>query len=377
MILLKNCNIDDSIKDLLINDTKIQSIGVFDEKNLKKIFGKQIEIIDLKNKNVIPGYIDNHVHVTGGGGEKGFTSRAPEIKFSDIISSGVTTVVGVLGTDSVTRSIENLLSKTKALNEEGITAYCLTGSYEYPSPTITGSVQKDITFINEILGVKMAISDHRCYNPTKEELIKLMSEIRVAGLISGKQSSVNYHIGWGKGNMDVLLGILDETNIPATVIRPTHITCNEDVFNQSLELAKRGSYIDITAGEDVSKSVEYIRKIFDNGLDDKLTISSDANGSVPIWKNNECIGFGIHTMKGLHEIVRELVQKYNFKLSEATKLLTSNPANALGLKYKGKISVGFDADLIVLDDNYDIDTVISLGKVVFKNKKVINRGIYE
>lgn len=376
MLLLKNCLLNNKNVDILIENKKIIKIGKLDEIELKKIFNN-IKIEDINSKNVIPGYIDNHVHITGGGGEGSFSSRVPEIKFSEIVSNGVTTVIGVLGTDTITRNVENLVSKTKALKEEGITAYCLTGGYEYPSPTITGSIQKDITFIKEIIGTKIAISDHRCYNPNKDELIKLMSETRVAGLISGKKVSVNYHVGWGKGNMNILLDILKETNIPAYLIRPTHISCNDEVFDQALILAKQGAYIDITAGKDIEKSIKYILKVIEEGLFEQLTISSDANGSVPIWKDGVCIGITAHTMKGLHQIIKELIIKYKIPIEQAVKILTENPAKAMNLHNKGKIAEGKDADIIVLDENYNISSVIALGEFVVLNSKLIKKGKYE
>lgn len=376
MLLLKNCLLNNKNVDILIENKKIIKIGKLDEIELKKIFNN-IKIEDINSKNVIPGYIDNHVHITGGGGEGSFSSRVPEIKFSEIVSNGVTTVIGVLGTDTITRNVENLVSKTKALKEEGITAYCLTGGYEYPSPTITGSIQKDITFIKEIIGTKIAISDHRCYNPNKDELIKLMSETRVAGLISGKKVSVNYHVGWGKGNMNILLDILKETNIPAYLIRPTHISCNDEVFEQALILAKQGAYIDITAGKDIEKSIKYILKVIEEGLFEQLTISSDANGSVPIWKDGVCIGITAHTMKGLHQIIKELIIKYKIPIEQAVKILTENPAKAMNLHNKGKIAEGKDADIIVLDENYNISSVIALGEFVVLNSKLIKKGKYE
>lgn len=377
MILLKNCSLNGKFVDILIENKKILKIGNIDEKQLERIFGKDLDIINIHNRHVIPGYIDTHVHLTGGGGEGGFSSRVPEIKLSEIVSNGVTTVVGVLGTDTITRSVENLVSKTKALNEEGITAYCLTGGYEYPSPTVTGTIQKDITFIKEIIGTKIAISDHRCYNPTKENLIKLMSETRVAGLVSGKKVSVNFHVGWGKGNMDKLLDILNETNIPNSLIRPTHVSCNEEVFKQALKLAKKGTYIDITAGKDIEKSVKYILKVFEKGLSEQLTISSDANGSVPIWKDGVCIGISAHTMNGLHRIIKELIIKHNITLDEATKILTLNPSKALNLEDKGVIEEGKDADIIILDENYNINSVMALGEFAILNNKIIKRGKYE
>lgn len=376
MILLKNCLLNSSLKDIIIINNKIVKIGEIREECLKHIF-EDATIIDIKGKRVIPGYIDNHVHIIGGGGENGFSSRVPEITISSIVSNGVTTLVGVLGTDSVTRTIENLVAKTKALNEEGITAYCLTGAYEYPSPTITGKIQDDIAFIREIIGVKIAISDHRCYNPNKEDLIKLMSETRVAGLISGKKATVNFHVGWGKENMDKILGILDKTNIPLELVRPTHISNTDKNFKQALKLGKKGGFIDITAGKDLERTTQYILKVIKNGLINNLTMSSDANGSVPNWKDGKCIGISAHTMNGLHQVVKKLVLEHNIAIEDAIKILTINPAKALGLENKGSIEENKDADIIILDDDFNIDTVIALGKIVYQDKEVKVKGKYE
>ena len=90
-------------------------------------------VLDGSGLTAFPGLVDQHVHFTGGGGECGFRSRVPELSLTDFTTAGVTTAVGLLGTDSATRSPKALLAKTKALNEEGLTAYCLTGAYDIPS----------------------------------------------------------------------------------------------------------------------------------------------------------------------------------------------------------------------------------------------------
>ncbi|MFP3393938.1 amidohydrolase family protein, partial [Brevibacillus sp. SIMBA_076] len=79
-----------------------------------------IQIIDAANLFVVPGFIDSHVHIIGGGGEGGFKTRTPELMLTDITTSGITTLVGLLGTDGTTRRMESLLAKARALEEEGI-----------------------------------------------------------------------------------------------------------------------------------------------------------------------------------------------------------------------------------------------------------------
>lgn len=124
----------------------------------------------------------------------------PELSLTDFTTAGVTTAVGLLGTDSATRSPKALLAKTKALNEEGLTAYCLTGAYDVPSPTVTGSLKDDVTYLSEVLGVKVALSDHRGGHPTLEQFIHMACQVRLGALTAGKP--VWYTSIWAAENGD-------------------------------------------------------------------------------------------------------------------------------------------------------------------------------
>lgn len=375
MKLIKNVNIYAPNKlgenDILICNNKIIKI----KKNIKFEF-EDLEIIDGSNKVAVPGFIDQHVHVTGGGGEGGFKTRVPELMLSDCINAGVTTLVGLLGTDSTTRSVENLVAKTKALNEEGVTAYCLTGAYEYPTPTLTGDVKKDIVYIQEILGTKIAISDHRSSNITKEELIRLASEVRRASLIGNKPGIVHFHVGKGKEKLNMIFDILNDTDIPIKHFRPTHVI---KVLDQAIKFAKMGGYIDFTASSTIHDSATAVLHAKENVPIDRITISSDANGSSPKWnEKNEMIGIKAATMKTLHGLIKALVHEYNQDISTALSFVTSNVAKALEIyPQKGVIAEGSDADILLLDNNFDIDTVIAKGKTMKLNKQIKMIGTYE
>ena len=96
--LLKNANVyvPDPLgnKDILIAGEKIcriqEDLSIYE--NLP-----DVKVYDLEGRYVIPGYIDLHVHITGGGGEKGPASRVPESQLSTFLMSGITTVVGQIG----------------------------------------------------------------------------------------------------------------------------------------------------------------------------------------------------------------------------------------------------------------------------------------
>ena len=205
--LLKNANVyaPEKLgkKDILIEGEKILLM----QDSIEGYEGLPgVETYDLEGKIVVPAYIDMHVHITGGGGEQGPASRVPESQLSEFFKNGITTVVGLLGTDGVTRSVENLVAKARALTEEGMTVYTLTSSYGYPPTTLTGSVERDIILVPPMIGVKVAVSDHRSSNPGGEELIALATAARRAGLLSNTPGLVTMHMGDGEGRLDPVVG---------------------------------------------------------------------------------------------------------------------------------------------------------------------------
>lgn len=373
MFLLKNADIyapgHIGQHDILIANDKIVEIG----RNIDYAV-QELPTIDLEGRKVIPGLIDQHVHSIGGGGEDGYASRVPALKFSDCVRAGVTTLVGVLGTDCRTRSLADLLATTKGLTATGITSYCLTGAYEYPSPTLTGSVGNDIVYISEILGVKMAISDHRCSNPTKEDLIRLASEVRIAALLSKKPGVVHLHVGTAAEGIRKVLEIIRETPIPAKHFRPTHMGGHLD---QALEFAGCGGYVDITAGEETPGKV---KELLDKGCPPELiTISSDSNGSFPKWNDRkEIIGMTYGRMTSLFESVRKLVEEQGLALEQALPFITGNVAKALELHpHKGTLQDRSDADLVVLGPGNSIESVLAKGVWLSKGDEILVKGMYE
>lgn len=374
------------IKDVVLVGDKIHSIGNNFEINENNAV--IVDVIDGNGKILTPGFIDNHVHLIGGGGEGGFKTRTPEITLTDITTAGITTVVGCLGTDGITRNMMSLLAKARGLDEEGITAYIYSGSYQIPVTTITGDVSKDIIAIDKIIGVgEIAISDHRSSQPTLDELKRLVSDARVAGILSGKAGIVNIHVGDGDGKIDYLINIVESTEIPYTQFIPTHMNRNEDLFVQSMEYGKSGGFIDFTTSSDPSfwedgevKCSNALRRCYDAGVPDtNITFSSDGQGSLPMFnEKREFVGLKVGKVISLFQEIRDAVLDEHLPLEKVLKTITSNPATLLKLKGKGRIKEGYDADLVLLDEKHLIvDTVIAKGQIMIKNKEIKVFGTFE
>lgn len=382
--LFKNAHVfapeDLGIKDVLVVGDKICRIA-------DKIEGydglQDSEIFDLNGKLLVPGYIDLHVHITGGGGEQGPASRVTESYLTAFTTNGITTVVGLLGTDGITRSLENLVAKARALTEEGITVYCLTSYYAYPPTTMTGSVEKDIVMITPMIGVKVAVSDHRSSNPSGEDLIALGVQARRAGLISNTPGLVTLHMGSGKGKLDPLFYALDNSDLPAKNFLPTHMLRTDELIDEGVKLIHRGGYVDCTAGADDKELEVNAEKLFDllhrEGVSaDHVSLSSDAFGSQPKFDaNGECIGLTYASPKYLHKTVQSLVRR-GMTLTEALKPLTTTPAVLLAKEgCKGCICSGSDADILVLDADLNICSVFAKGKIAVLDGAVMMKGRFE
>lgn len=368
------------MKDILIEGNKIARIADhIDEYDRIK----EVEKVDLGGRVLVPGYMDIHVHITGGGGENGPATRVPEASLSVLVKSGITTVVGLLGTDGITRSLENLLAKARAFNEEGITCYILTGAYGYPSPTLTGDVERDIVLIDRMVGVKTSMSDHRSSNLTGEQLIHLAAQARRAGMLSGRGGYVTIHMGSGHAMLDPLFYAIDHSDVPIQKFLPTHMGRSEALFEQGLAFIRRGGTIDMTAGltrEEQEGTADQILRYLDQYPENRnMTMSSDAYGSAPRFNDKmECIGLTYASPLSLHQQLRLLVRERKASLEKVLNLLTVNPARLLGLSgVKGTVSEGADADLIVYDENMDILHVIAGGKRAVWDREVLMKGTFE
>ena len=184
--------------------------------------------VDLAGYRLVPGLIDAHVHVTGGGGESGPASRVPPLALSSLTLAGVTTCIGLLGTDGTTRTMASLVATTLGLREEGMSRLLLHGELRGPAEHAHRLVRGDIVFVDPIVGVgELAISDHRSSQPTFDELARIAADCHVAGMMSGKAGVLHLHLGDGPRGLELVRRALDETELPARVFHPTHVNRNE------------------------------------------------------------------------------------------------------------------------------------------------------
>jgi len=369
------------IRNLLIGGGKILAISADALDISNALLSSDI---DLEGQILTPGFIDSHAHITGGGGEAGFATQVPPVSLSQFTQFGVTTVVGLLGTDDTTRSTANLLARVYGLREEGMSAYCWTGGYHYPLTTLTQSAREDIVYLEPVIGIgEFAISDHRSSQPTFNEIIRIASDAHVAGLMTGKAGIVHFHLGDGSRKLELIQRAISETELPARVFNPTHVNRNKPLFDAACELLASGMYMDITAFPDNCleegwSAAEALLLAQARGCPmQQITVSSDGGGCMPEFDlTGELIKMDFGRPETLIHTLKSTVSS-GMALEDVLSSLTANVARLLRLSSKGEIRVGADADLLVLDSELAINDVMALGQWHVRDKQLTLKGTFE
>jgi beta-aspartyl-dipeptidase (metallo-type) len=356
-------------KDVLTGGKSILTIA----DQIEPPAGTDVETIDCTGRWLAPGLIDSHVHITGGGGEGGPGSRMPELQLSMMLEAGVTTVIGCLGTDGITRTVESVLMKVKTLRSQGVSAWMYTGAYQVPPPTITGDVAKDIALFEEIIGVgEVAISDHRSSVPSIAELARIAAHARVAGMIGGKAGIVNMHMGDAQDPFRPIHEVVASTELGYKQFMPTHCNRNSYIFEDAKEYGKKG-YVDITtssypyyADEEIKPSIA-LKELLNSGVPlGHITFTSDGCGSLPGFdpETGKLIKIEMGLPSSILRELKEAVLNDGIPLEQALQVATSNPADILKLPGKGHIQEGYDADILILDAEFNVVHLMAMGKMI-------------
>jgi beta-aspartyl-dipeptidase (metallo-type) len=385
MILFRQCELYapeyQGINDVLVAGQKIVAIG----QNLEIPSGWEVETLDCRGLRMMPGLVDAHVHIAGAGGEGGPATRTPEVQLSHLLEAGVTSVVGCLGTDGLTRSVESVLMKAKGLRQEGVSAWIYTGSYQVPPPTILGDVGKDIAMIDEIIGTgELALSDHRSSFPTVYELIRIVEHSRVGGMLGGKAGIVNIHMGDAKNPFQPIYDAVAMSELSFKQFLPTHCNRNHYIYEDAKKYGIYG-YVDITASsypffsQYEIKPSKAISGLVEAGVPlEHITMSSDGCGSLPSFNDNgdiERLEMGYPL--SIYTELTDLVRIEGMPLDQAVKVVTSNIADILKLRQKGRIQLNKDADMVLIDADFNIQHVAAMGKLLVKDGVLLKKGTYE
>ena len=243
---------------------------------------------------------------------------------------------------------------------------------------ITKDVRTDMLAIPEVLGVKIALGDHRSSFPNQHEIMQILADVRVSGMLTGKTGFLHVHLGDFPYSFDIFDECVAQ-GMPIKHIRPTHVARHPAVFERAMGFAKQGGWIDITTGGGnyMGSAADAVRAALADGVPfDRITLSSDGHGSMPRFNEaGEMVGLGVGSIMCNIETVQELARRHD--LTTALLPMTRTVAEALTLEGKGVIEVGADADLLILNAEHEITDVFMGGVQCMRAGEVIVKGAFE
>lgn len=360
--------------DVLLVGSEIAAIspsGEIAAASAAAVLGPVTEI-DCAGALVVPGLVDGHLHILGGGGGQGFASRIPELPADAILEAGITTCVGMPGVDTISKPPAALLARAAALTELGIRTFVMAGGFRWPAPTITGDLFTELYTLPNVLGVKVALGERLATAPDAAELARLLTELEWLAGATGRAAILHAHLGTRNSPSALIREALHASGASPARVQITHANYSAETLSTAIELAALGCIIDVNpllnprrvAGS--IEPVEAVRRLLAAKVPaERITVSSDGNASVPRVRPDGSLEKFSYQL-GLLDLVRDLVAADVGDTATALSLVTRNPARALRLGGVGTLGVGATADLLVLDPDFTVRHVLSGGKVVVR-----------
>jgi beta-aspartyl-dipeptidase (metallo-type) len=200
--------------------------------------------------------------------------------------------------------------------------------------------------------------------------------------MTGKAGTLHLHLGDGERGLSLIDQALRTAEIPARVYHPTHVNRRKALFEDALELARKGCTIDVTAfpveSDDEWSAADAWRRYAAADLPaERLTISSDGGGCLPRFDSEgRPVGMGVARPQALADTLAELLAS-GASPEAALPAFTSNPAGLLRLPRKGRIRAGADADLVVLDAEHRVRDVMARGRWHVLDGQAAIHGTFE
>ena len=267
------------------------------------------------------------------------------------------------------------LGDPAALQAEGVSAWMYTSNYRCPPTLLTDSIGNDLFFIPEVLGVKIALGDHRSSFPDVQTVLSMLADIRVGAMLAGKIGFLHIH----NGNIPGAFAMYEEIvsrGFPVKHIRPTH--CGRI---RHVQFALKGGWIDITTGASCcfDHPAQAVVEAIAAGVDPThITLSTDGHGSVPRFNDKgEMVGLGVGGVDGnLKETIR-LIRDHNMPIEQALTFTTSNVAGALGIKGHGVIETGACANACLFTEDFELKGVFARGREMMRDGEILVKGTFE
>ena len=345
-LLIKNCRI--YIKDrscsmnVLIKNRKIAKISPKKDMSAKSV-------IDAKNNFLMPGLIDCHVHLR----EPGLTHKEDFLTGSMAAAKGgVTTVLDMPNTIPPTTTILALEQKRK-LAARSIVNYGLNFGAAvdnisqikrakniaavklYMNQTTGDMIINDFEVISDILGASKITIIH-AEGESIKNVIDTLAKNKIKNKVHFAHVSSEKELGYAISRIPPM-----EKNQITVEVTPHHLFMNDSY------LQKLGSFAEMKPGLKKETDQKALWLGIKNGTVD--VIATDHAPHLIEEKKKANYPFGVPGLETMLPLLLDAYNKGRISMPEIIRLCCENPAKIFGIKNKGQIREGYDADLVIVD----------------------------
>ena len=372
---MKNCAI-------YIKQNKI--VDVFNEERFaQKNFKEDTYFIDAKAANVMPGFIDSHIHGFGGYGTEDANS-ASILKMSEaLLPYGVTSFIPTLYSGSKKQMIKGIKAIVQAMGKEQgarILGIHLEGPFISPDRLGVQSAESVMPVDLDLMEDLWKASKGHIVNMTVAPELKHMRELALYCLSKG--------IVLQAGHTNATYKQMVE-GMQTRIMHVTHL------FNAMSRMHHRdpGAVGAVFIHPELSCEViadgihinpEIIKFLLRCKSLDKIVLVTDAlkpakQKKKPLIANgdevylNQCFyrksdnaiaGSALSMLDSVKNVV-----SYGFNLEQAVRMAATNPAHIMKQDHLGIIAPGYDADITILNDHFNVLYTVVQGKLYFKGKE--------
>ncbi|MBW9170436.1 N-acetylglucosamine-6-phosphate deacetylase [Clostridium estertheticum] len=376
-IIMKDRIIYNSV---IVFDLKI--IGIIDNDNFhqyKEECREKINVIDAKGRFVSPGFIDIHIHGSGGYDTMDATKKALEIIGTTIAENGVT---GYLPT-TMTMEASSIYKALDVVREEmGI---------ETRGAKILG-VHVEGPFINE--KYKGAQKANNIVKPDYDIIKDYLDIIKIITLAPEKDidhsfikkvkanSKITLSIGHSDASFEEAMKAIDDG-----ISHATHIFNAMTPFNHRKPGIVGAIFTSDISCELIADLIHVHPAIFNILINlvhtDRMVLITDSMragciksgiselGGQKVIVKNGAARLEDGTLAGsvltLNKAILNMLRNSNLEIYDVVAMATINPAKVINMdNKKGSLEIGYDADIAIFNDDIDVSFTIVEGKIVYE-----------
>lgn len=345
----------------------------------------EAEVIDAEGKYIAPGFIDMHTH-GGEGADFGLTDAQGIAKAADFhLSHGTTSILPTVTAskkDVTVAALESIKEcMEKGLSKANIVGAHLEGPYfskemcgAQNTENITPPIKKDYT---ELVEKYKGIIKRWSYAPENDkngEFCKYITE-----------NGISASAGHTAAKYDDMLVAMENGCDSVTHLFSCTSTITREMGFRKLGVIETAFLHDELYAEIIADGKhlppELIKLIFKVKTSDRLCLVTDSlpvagtmqergnlGGTEYIMEDGVCKLLDRSAFAGsiatADRLVRVCALDAGIPLVDAVKMMTKTPAELLKLEKKGLIKTGFDADLVIFDDEIEVSMVVVGGTIV-------------